>query len=93
MLYEVITEMSAPPAHMFADNPLQFKFTIKPGETEGKFIPIVIAGGNRVKMDTVRDLYTKINKNIRGYYEGNVKYYNDLLSSTVTVSTPRNNFV
>ncbi len=81
-------EMSAPPAHMFADNPLQFKFTIKPGETAGKYIPIVIAGGNRVKMDTVRDLYTKINKNIRGYYEGNVKYYNDLLSSTVTVSTP-----
>ena len=36
-------QMAAPPAHMFADNPLQFRIDVKPGTTAGKFIPIVIA--------------------------------------------------
>lgn len=81
-------EMSAPPAHMFADNPLQFKFTVQPEESKNKYIPIVIAGGYKAKMDTVKALYNKINKNIKQYYEANVKYYKDLRDNTLKITTP-----
>ena len=38
-------QMTAPPAHMFADNPIQFKIEVKPEEVRDSLIPIVIAGG------------------------------------------------
>jgi hypothetical protein len=85
-------QMAAPPAHMFADNPIQFKMDIKPGETDGKFIPIVIAGGGEMKMDTVKALYNKLWKNAESYYHENVDYYKHLRSSTTQIITPNSEF-
>jgi hypothetical protein len=85
-------QMAAPPAHMFADNPIQFKMDIKPGETDGKFIPIVIAGGGDMKMDTVKALYNKLWKNAESYYHENVEYYKHLRTSTTQILTPNNEF-
>src|SRR3990170_1675612 len=58
----VAQQMAAPPAHMFADNPIQFKIDIKPREAKNNFIPIVIAGSPvNTKYDSVKVLY----KNLR----------------------------
>lgn len=91
-------QMAAPPAHMFADNPLQFKIDVRPGESEGRFIPIVIAGavpdsaGRKMKMDSVKATYTRLWKNAEKYYRENYNYYRDLRNSTMRVTTPDKEF-
>ena len=86
-------QMVAPPAHMFADNPLQFKIDVKPGEAEGKFIPIVIAGSPvKTKMDSVKAVYNRLWKNAESFYQKNFDYYQKLSSSTMQVITPDKEF-
>ncbi|TAK63728.1 MAG: hypothetical protein EPO24_03960 [Bacteroidetes bacterium] len=90
-------QMAAPPAHMFADNPLQFKIEVKPGETDGKFIPIVIAGANpdtvswKMNFDSVKATYTRLWKNAEQYYRENYNYYQNLRNSTMQITTPDKN--
>ncbi len=88
-------QMTAPPAHMFADNPLQFKIEVKPEETRDKFIPIVIAGGigDPVKhqiahYNDVKKLYADLWQNAEKYYLENYNYYQNVVDSTVQVITP-----
>ena len=81
-------EMTAPPAHMFADNPLQFKIEVAPGETVSKYIPIVIAGGIKAKYSEVKNLYNDLWKNAEEYYLHNYDYYQNLEKSTIQVITP-----
>ncbi|MBA4313336.1 MAG: hypothetical protein C0417_11985 [Chlorobiaceae bacterium] len=87
-------QMAAPPAHMFADNPSQFKIDVKPGETEGKFIPIVIAGAVpdtttwKMKTDSVKSTYKRLWKNAEKYYHENYDYYQNLRNSTMQITTP-----
>jgi len=87
-------QMAAPPAHMFADNPLQFKIDVRPGESDGRFIPIVIAGAvpdsasRKMKMDSVKATYARLWKNAEKYYRENCDYYRDLRNSTMQVTTP-----
>ncbi|MCX6150923.1 MAG: GH116 family glycosyl hydrolase [Ignavibacteriales bacterium] len=85
-------EMSAPPAHMFADNPLQFKIDVKPNETREKYIPIIIAGGINTKMDSVKTLFTNLSQNAEQYYFANYNYYQDLRNSTTQIITPDKSF-
>lgn len=85
-------QMAAPPAHMFADSPLQFKIEVKPRETDGRFLPIVIAGGQKVGMDSVKAMYNRLWKNARGYYEENHTYYQSLRSSTLRIITDNREF-
>ncbi|MBI3765730.1 MAG: hypothetical protein HY277_04415, partial [Ignavibacteriales bacterium] len=95
-------QMAAPPAHMFADNPLQFRIDVKPGETDGKFIPIVIAGAvpdtstcgeqlcpwQKMKFDSVKATYSRLWKNAEKYYNECYNYYQNLRNSTMQVITP-----
>jgi len=87
-------QMAAPPAHMFADNPLQFRIDVKPGETDGKFIPIVIAGALpdistwKMKFDSVNATYTRLWKYAEKYYQENYNYYQNLRNSTMQITTP-----
>lgn len=86
-------QMAAPPAHMFADNPLQFKIDVKPGDVDGKLIPIVIAGSPiKTKMDSVKALYNRLWKNAESYYQQNYSYYQNLRVSTMQVVTPDKEF-
>ena len=85
-------QMAAPPAHMFADNPIQFKIDVKPGEADGEFVPIIFAGGGEMKMDTVRKIYARLWENAETYYQENLEYYRRLRSSTVQVTTPESEF-
>src|SRR4030067_1274595 len=80
--------MTAPPAHMFADNPLQFKIEIQPGETSNYFIPIVLAGVMGEKYDSLKTYYNSIQQNAEKLYERNCKYYSDILTSTLNIITP-----
>lgn len=87
-------QMAAPPAHMFADNPLQFKIEVKPDETEGKFIPIIITGAIpnatnwKMKYDSVKATYTRLWKNAEKYYQEVYDYYQNLRTSTMQIETP-----
>lgn len=87
-------QMAAPPAHMFADNPLQFRIDVSPGETDGKFIPIVIAGSMpdtttwKMKFDSVKATYNRIWKDAAGCYEGCYDHFRKLRDSTMSVVTP-----
>lgn len=82
-------QMAAPPAHMFADNPIQFKIDIKPGEAINNFIPIVIAGYPvKAKYDSVKALYKNITANVEDLYNKTYEYYKNLRNSTVEVITP-----
>ncbi|OGU71293.1 MAG: hypothetical protein A2V93_07165 [Ignavibacteria bacterium RBG_16_34_14] len=80
--------MTAPPAHMFADNPLQFKIEIQPGESNNHFIPIVIAGVLGEKYDSLKTYYNSIQQNAEKLYERNYKHYSDFLTSTLNIITP-----
>jgi len=84
-------QMAAPPAHMFADNPIQFKLEVAPGETDGRYIPIVIAGGHGLKFDSVKTIYNDLWKNAEAHYRGNVDYYKTLREKTVNLKTPDKN--
>ena len=85
----VAQQMAAPPAHMFADNPIQFKFDVKPGEAKDKFYPIVIAGSPvKTKYDSVKTLYKNILTNIETHYKKTFEYYKNLRNSTMEIITP-----
>ncbi|MBU2637281.1 MAG: hypothetical protein KJ963_09415, partial [Bacteroidetes bacterium] len=82
-------QMSAPPAHMFADNPLQFKIEIKPNEANENYIPILIAGSPiKTKYDSVKTLYNRLLSNIENLYERNYDYYQNLRNNTIGIKTP-----
>ena len=87
-------QMAAPPAHMFADNPLQFRIDVQPGETDGKFIPIVIAGAipdsatQKMKFDSVKATYTRLWQNAERYYNECYDYFQNLRNSTMQITTP-----
>lgn len=85
----VAQQMAAPPAHMFADNPIQFKIDIKPGEAKNNFIPIVVAGSPvKTKYDSVKILYKNLLSNVEKLYIRNYDYYKNLRNSTVEIITP-----
>ena len=81
-------QMAAPPAHMFADSPIQFKIEVKPSQQDNAFIPVVIAGGGKIKMDSVKAIYNGLWKNAERLYRENCAYYGNLRNSTVQVITP-----
>ncbi len=86
-------QMTAPPAHMFADNPLQFRIDVKPGGTDGRFIPIVIAGAipdsvtGRMKFDSVKAVYNRLASRAQHYYEECYEHFNELRTSTLHIKT------
>jgi glycogen debranching enzyme len=85
-------QMAAPPAHMFADTPLQFKIDATRGTAQGEFIPIVIAGGQQLKLDSVRAIYEDLWQNAETHYRENYRYYQELRTSTLQVTTPNREF-
>lgn len=82
--------MSNPPAHMLSDNPLQFSISIKPGETNGQFIPVIFAGGIGNTRDSVNNLYKELIGKVHSLYDSNVSYYQNLKNETISVITPDN---
>jgi len=92
------TQMAAPPAHMFADTPLQFRIDVKPGESDGKFIPIVIAGvvPDVTTLQTNRDslrgvlksTFSNLWQNAEKYYNECFDYFQNLRTSTMQITTP-----
>ncbi len=85
----VAEQMTSPPAHMFADNLIQFKFTIQPNQASEKYFPIVIAGSPvKTKYDSVKTIYRKILSSIETLYEENYNFYKSLRDSTIEVATP-----
>lgn len=85
----VAQQMAAPPAHMFADNPIQFKLDIKPGDAQNSYIPIVIAGSPiKTKYDSVKTLFHDLVNNVEKYYRANFNYYKSLRENTVEIITP-----
>lgn len=80
--------MSYTPAHMLSDYPNQFKIVINhPDSLQGRFIPIVIAGG-RGSRDSVKAVYQRLVGNPESYYRKNVEYYKNLRQRTLHVETP-----
>jgi glycogen debranching enzyme len=84
----IAEQMAAPPAHMFADNPIQFKFTVEPNKASEYFYPIIIAGGNKTTRDAVAPLYKDISQNIEKYFKETYNFYKDLRTKTMQVITP-----
>jgi glycogen debranching enzyme len=87
-------QMAAPPAHMFADNPIQFAIDVAPGETDGIYIPIVFAGAlpdpatGKMSLDSVKAVYGRLWKDAARYYREDREYFAHLRSSTLQVTTP-----
>ncbi len=84
----VAVEMSAPPAHMFADSPLQFRLDVRPGDPPGRFIPIVIAGGDGLTPDETLALYRRLAADAPQLYAANVAAARRLKEQTIAVETP-----
>jgi len=81
-------EMSAPPAHMFADSPLQFRLDVRPGDPPGRFIPIAIAGGDGLKPEDTLVLYRRLVADASQLYAANVAAARRLKGQTIAVETP-----
>lgn len=85
-------EMSAPPAHMLSDNPLQFRIDVDQNKNADEYIPIVIAGGSNIKMDSVRNIYNSLWNNAEQLYKKNYEYYQTLRNTTTQIITPDQKF-
>ncbi|MDQ7816254.1 MAG: hypothetical protein RDU14_04465 [Melioribacteraceae bacterium] len=81
-------QMAAPPAHMFADNSIQFKFTVEPNKANENFYPIVIAGMHQQPRDSVFNLYKDLSANVEKYYNQTFEHYKKLRESTIQIATP-----
>ncbi|HNU01044.1 MAG TPA: GH116 family glycosyl hydrolase [Acidobacteriota bacterium] len=81
-------EMSAPPAHMFADSPLQFRLDVRPGDPPGRFIPIAIAGGDGLKPEEALALYRRLAADAPRLHADNVAAARRLMDQTIAVETP-----
>lgn len=84
----IAEQMAAPPAHMFADTPIQFKFTIQPDQANENYIPIIITGGHKQTREAVTAIYKDLSSNIEKYYKETYSYYKELRNSTIEVITP-----
>jgi glycogen debranching enzyme len=85
----IAEQMAAPPAHMFADNPIQFKFTVEPLKANENFFPIIIAGSPvNTKYDSVKVLYKDLTANIEKYYTKTYEHYKNIRESTIQIVTP-----
>lgn len=85
-------QMAAPPAHMFADSPIQFKLEITPNESAEGFIPIVIAGGDGISRDSAFALYKRLLSTAENLYRKNYEYYNNLRHNMMEIISPDKKF-
>lgn len=80
--------LSYTPAHMLSDVSNEFKIDIAhPEKLKGKFIPIVMAGGQG-KREEVIDLYKKLGRDPESTYQRTVQHYRRLRGSTLQIKTP-----
>lgn len=80
--------ISYTPAHMLSDVPNQFKIEIaKPNSVEGRFVPIVVAGGKGTR-DEVRKVYARLAADPESAYRRAVEHYAKLRESTLRIATP-----
>lgn len=88
----IAKQMTAPPAHMLADNPIQFRLDINPNEFNHSFIPIVIAGlPVKANFNEVKNYYFSILHNVEKLFIENKNYYSQLLQNTINIKTPNEN--
>lgn len=81
------TGISSTPAHMLSDAPNQFKIDIEPGQTDGLYTPIVIAGG-KMKVSEAKKIYGELVKNPEKYYLESRAHFDSLRTRTLQVVTP-----
>jgi hypothetical protein len=80
--------ISYTPAHMLSDVPNEFTVAVeKPEEVEGKFLPIVMAGGGG-KREDIRKIYEKLAADPMAVYLEARDHYRNLSQSTLRVRTP-----
>lgn len=80
--------MSYTPAHMLGEDPNQFRIDIAdPASVEGRYIPIVMAGGVGER-DAIRETYNEIVSDPEGVYRNAMRHYESLLASTMSITTP-----
>lgn len=80
--------MSYTPAHMLGEDPNEFRIDIAdPAAVEGRFIPIVMAGG-KGERDVVLEDYRSIAADPKRVYDRAKAHYDKLLSSTMSIDTP-----
>jgi len=76
------------PAHMLSDAPNEFTIVIgEPQAVEGKFIPIVLAGGKGRRED-LQKTYEKLAADPRAVYHSASEHYRNLRQNTLRVQTP-----
>jgi glycogen debranching enzyme len=80
--------ISYTPAHMLSDTPSEFTIAINdPMAVEGKFIPIVLAGG-KGKREDVRGIYERMAADPTAVYLNALQHFRDLRQHTLSVQTP-----
>lgn len=79
--------IAAPPAHMLADSPLQFKIQVPPG-WNGEYIPLVMAGGPGLKREQARQLYRDLCEQPDRFCRETARYYQRLRERSLSVQTP-----
>jgi len=80
--------ISYTPAHMLSDNPSEFKIVITdPKNTIGKYIPIIMAGGPRKRLQIFK-IYETLLDSPEKHYQDTFDHYQNLLKNTLRVRTP-----
>jgi glycogen debranching enzyme len=80
--------ISYTPAHMLADTPNEFTIAVEnPGEVRGKFIPIILAGGEG-KREDIKKVYEKLAADPKAVYVSALEHYKKLRSGTLRIRTP-----
>ena len=80
--------LSYTPAHMLSDSPNEFRMEIDdPGELDGKFITIAMAGGKGKREDVI-GLYKGLLSYPEKVYREAVDHYREIRESTLQIETP-----
>jgi len=80
--------MSYTPAHMLGEDPNEFRIDIaNPESVEGRFVPIVMAGGKGERERVLED-YLALVADPQGIYTRAKAHFDELLSTTMSIDTP-----
>jgi len=84
--------ISYTPAHMLSDAPSEFKIEIPaPESVKGRYIPIVLAGGQGRRDDIVA-LYKRLAADPGSYYQRTAAHFRSLRRDSLRLRTPRRDF-
>jgi len=80
--------ISSPPAHQLSDQPTQFVLSVRPGQADSIYYPVVIAGSVKKGLDDLFSTYRLVLESLAEKYQETVAHYDSLRENYLSITTP-----